>query len=85
MIITTHKRNLGKGNIFTVSVILSMGRGVGFPTCITGHMTGGLHLGVFYIHGVSTSMGVCIWLGLHPGGSALGWGEGLGRPPKYMG
>ena len=67
--------------------------GVGFPACISGHMTRGLHPGVC-IWG-SVSRGVCIQEGLHPersasgvcitgggyasGGSASRWG--LGRPP----
>ena len=42
--------------------------GVGFPACISGHMTRGLHPGVC-IWG-SVSRGVCIQEGLHPGGSA---------------
>ena len=42
---TTRKRNVGQGNVFT-GVCLSR-RGLGFPACITGHMTGGgLHLEV---------------------------------------
>ena len=46
IIITARKRSLGQGNVFT-GVCLSTG-GVGFPPCITGHMTsiqGGLRPG----------------------------------------
>ena len=37
--ITARKRSLGQGNIFT-SVCYSVLRGIRFPECITGHMTG---------------------------------------------
>ena len=53
-------RSLGQGNIFT-SVCRSVhnGRGVSFPECITGHMTGeGLPLGEGLHPGMSTSSGV---------------------------
>ena len=64
---TVRKRSWGQGNIFT-GVCLSTGRGVGFPACITCHMTGG-----------SASRGVCLQGrgfasrgDMHPGGSASG-------------
>ena len=79
MIITVRKRSLGQGNVFTpvYHSVHQGGRWVGFPTCITGHMTrgsasqggsasrglGGLHQGELQHPG-----------GLHP--------VGLGRPPS---
>ena len=39
-IFTARKRSLGQGNVFT-PVCHSINRGVGFPACITGHMTSG--------------------------------------------
>ena len=61
------KRSLGQGNVFT-GVCLSTGEGVGFPACITGHMTGGGR-------SASGGEGVCIQGegGLHP--------EGVGQTP----
>ena len=57
-----------------VSVILSTGEGVGFPACVTGHMTGesasrgrGLHGGIWIQEeGGSVSMG---------GGGSASWGK----------
>ena len=40
MIITACKRSLGQGNVFTCMCHSVRGWGVGFPACITGHMTG---------------------------------------------
>ena len=40
-IFTARKRSLGQGNVFT-GVCHSVLRGVGFPACITGHMTRGV-------------------------------------------
>ena len=37
-VITARKRSLGQGNVYT-GVCLSTEAGVGFPACITGHMT----------------------------------------------
>ena len=49
IVITARKRSLGQGNVFT-SVCHSVHNcGGGFPPCITGHMTGGLHLGGHYL------------------------------------
>ena len=60
----------GKVTFSQASVILSTGGRVGFPACITGHMTrGSASRG-------SASEGVCITGALHPGQ--------LGRPPRYM-
>ena len=42
-IFTAHKRSLGQGNVFTP--VCHSVHGGGFLACITGHMTGGLHLG----------------------------------------
>ena len=54
LLITARKRSLGQGNIFT-GVCLFKGGGIGFPACITGHMTGGsASIGGF------TSRGVCV-------------------------
>ena len=44
-IITPHKRSLGQGNVFIPVCYPVHREGVGFPACITGHMTRGLHLG----------------------------------------
>ena len=77
---TTRKRSLGQGNVFTPVSFCSGGE-VGFPACITGHMTRG-----------SRSKGG----GLPPGSWAdppqvcLGGGEydesrGWADPPRYMG
>ena len=68
-----------EGNVFrSVSqYILSMGGGgVGFPACITGHMTGvgSASRGVFIQVGGSASRGFCVQWGLYPGG--------VGRPPN---
>ena len=41
LIITARWRTLGQGNVFT-GVCLSTGGRVGFPACITGHMTRGV-------------------------------------------
>ena len=43
-IITTRKRSLGQSNVFTsmCQLFSQQGGGVGFPTCITGHMSGEL-------------------------------------------
>ena len=44
-IVTARKLSLGQGNVLT-RVCHSVHRwGVGFPACITGHMTRGLHPG----------------------------------------
>ena len=40
-LITARKRSLGQGNVFT-PVCHSDHRGIGFPACITGHMTRGI-------------------------------------------
>ena len=40
LLVTTCKRSLGQGHVFT-GVCLSTGGGVGFPACIIGHMTRG--------------------------------------------
>ena len=62
-IFITHRQSLGQGNIFT-GVCLSTGV-VGFPACITGHMTGGS------ASRRSASSGVCIQVeGSVFGGSA---------------
>ena len=42
--ITATNQDVGKGNVLHLSVILSRGM-IGFPASITGHLTGGLHLG----------------------------------------
>ena len=44
-IITPHKRSLGQGNVFIPVCYPVHRERVGFPACITGHMTRGLHLG----------------------------------------
>ena len=61
------KRSFGQGNIFT-SVCHSV-LGVGFPACITGHMTG-----VFI-------QGVCIQEGVEQNRLGLPTEGGLGRLP----
>ena len=53
------------------------GKGVGFPTCITGHK-GGLYPGGLHLGG-SASKGVCILGSLHSGRFASR--VDLGRPP----
>ena len=56
LIVTARKRSLGQGNVFTQVCVSFCSQGVGFPACITGHMTIGVR-----IQGVSASRdGVCI-------------------------
>ena len=87
-----HKRSSGQGNVFT-GVGHSSIHSVGFPACITGHMTRGL----VCIQWVCI-WGVCLQGSLQPGGVYLrGWqtppvlhmGEGRGcptsHPLKHMG
>ena len=66
--LTCFQRSLGQGNIFT-SVCHSVHRGVGFPACITGHMTRrSLHLGRSASREICIQGGVCIQgRDLHPG------------------
>ena len=66
--LTCFQRSLGQGNIFT-SVCHSVHRGVGFPACITGHMTRrSLHLGRSASGEICIQGGVCIQgRDLHPG------------------
>ena len=83
-LVTACKRSLGQGNVFTL-VCHSVHRWVGFPACITGHMTRGVCIG-----GGSAFGGVCLQGGLHTRGSASGGSStsrgslharGFGRPP----
>ena len=75
-IFAKRKQSLGQGNVF-IGVCLSMG--VGFPACITRHITsiqgdlppGGLHLGGLHPEGAMPPGGVCISGGLHPGAGSL--------------
>ena len=74
VIITTRKPSLGQGSVSTLSVC-SRGGVVGFPACITGHMTRGVCLGDG--GGVASRGMVCIWRGLRPGD--------VGIPPQHYG
>ena len=76
-IIAARKRSLGQGNVFTPACHSVHREGVGFPACVTGHMT----------------EGVCLWWGGWSASRELGrapqvcrQGE-VGRPPlpRYMG
>ena len=69
LIVTARKRSLGQGNVFTQVCVLFCSQGVGFPACITGHMTIRVR-----IQGVSASRG----RGLHPE-------VGRTPQPKYYG
>ena len=61
MFLPPAKRSLGQDNVFT-GVCLST-RGIGFPACVTGHMT----------RGVCIQGGSTFRRGLPPGGLPLGW------------
>ena len=57
---TASKRSLRQGNVFTC-VCNYVHMGVGFPACITDHLTrGGLHTGGLHPGGLGIQ-GVCIW------------------------
>ena len=76
--VTTRKRSLGQGNVFT-RVCHSVARGVGFPACITGHMTsiqGGL---LPSMHHRSHDQGV-----LHPGGGVVHLGGSASKEGKMV-
>ena len=69
---TACKRSLGQGNVFT-AVRLSTGGGVGFPSCITGHITRGVCL-----QRGSAFGGICLQGGVCLGGSLY---RGVGQTP----
>ena len=80
------KQSLGQGNVFT-AVCLSTG-GIGFPACITFHMTSIGGGGVGFPASITGHMarGVCIQMetGLHPGGCLLMEGRGVGQTPSSL-
>ena len=75
-LVTARKRRLGQGNVFT-PVCHSVHRGgVGFPACITGHMTRGFCIGggrEVCIQGVCLHLGRGVCIG-EPGGGCIQWG-----------
>ena len=73
-LITASKRSLRQGNVFTC-VCHYVHMGVGFPACITDHLT----RGSAYRGSASRGVG-------HPGGLHLGgWGDSCTPSPRYMG
>ena len=61
LIFTTRKQSLGQGNVFT-GVCPGTG-GVGFPACITAHMTGGVCLWGVWIQVGGTGATVIVFFG----------------------
>ena len=93
-IFTTRKRSLRQGNVFTPAYhSVHRGKGVGFPACITGHMTSIWGKGVtgHMTRGGGSASREMVCLrgdgGLHPRAVCIQWGgrsaskEGWAEPP----
>ena len=80
-IITARKLSLGQGTVFTGVCLSARGGGIGFPACITGHMTRGwgLHPGWGWGRRSASRVG-----GLPPGGGCIGGGQ-IPPPRKLRG